>query len=59
VWQDDFGIEPNVDLHGAWSDGAGAFWAAGGDFISNPSPGLRRNGTIARFGAGTVSGALR
>jgi hypothetical protein len=58
AWQDDFGIAPNVDLHGAWSDGS-AYWAVGGDFISNPTPGVRRNGTIARYGAGTVSGAMK
>ncbi len=59
VWHDDFGIPPNIDLHGAWSDGAGSFWSSGGDFISKPTPNLRRNGTIARYGKGSVSGVLQ
>lgn len=59
AWHDDFGIPPNIDLHGSWADGAGTFWAVGGDFISNPSPNLRRNGTVARYGVGAVPGVVR
>jgi hypothetical protein len=58
AWQDDFGKEPFVDLHGSWSDGAGAFWAAGGDFISSAAPNVSRHGVVARYAAGVVSGTL-
>lgn len=53
-WVNDFTSPPSGDLHGAWADGTGAFWAAGGDFISNPTPGNARPAIIARYGAGTV-----
>jgi hypothetical protein len=54
VWQDDFGTTPYSDLHGAWADGRGAFWAAGGDFVTAASPGRRRDGVVARYGSGTI-----
>jgi hypothetical protein len=54
-WVDDFTSMPNGDLHGSWADGRGAFWAAGGDFVSMPSPGKARRAIIARYGAGTVA----
>src|SRR5262249_2499869 len=53
-WIDDFKSEPYGDLHGSWADGAGAFWAAGGDFASMPAAGKPREAIIARYGAGTV-----
>ena len=46
---DDFFDLPHDDLHAAWSDGQGAFWAAGGDFFTSPAAGPRR-GVVARFG---------
>jgi hypothetical protein len=58
VWEDDFIAPPHADLHGAWADGAGAFWTGGGDYISNATPMVRRNGVLARYGAGTVSSTI-
>ena len=49
AWQDDFGTKPYSDLHGAWADGAGTFWAVGGNFVGPPSDaGVSREGVIAR-----------
>ncbi len=60
AWKDDFGKEPFTDLHGAWSDGAGAFWAGGGDFLSKPAPGVKRRGVVTRFAPGLApSRAIR
>jgi hypothetical protein len=53
-WVDDFSAEPHADLHGSWGDGHGAFWVAGGDFISDPAPGVARRATIGRYGVGVV-----
>jgi hypothetical protein len=55
TWVDEFTSEPYGDLHGSWADGHGAFWAAGGDFISSAAPGKHRRAIIARYGAGTVT----
>jgi hypothetical protein len=55
AWIDDFTLMPYDDLHAAWSDGQGAFWAAGGDFFSSPVAGKRRNGVVARYGPGLVA----
>jgi hypothetical protein len=50
-WHDDFGAEPfNTELHGAWADPTGAYWAAGGDYISSPQPGAPRLGVIGYYG---------
>ena len=54
-WLDDFVAMPWDDLHGAWADGQGAFWAVGGDFYTQPGAGPRR-GVVARFGSGTLAG---
>jgi len=51
AWIDEFILEPYDDLHAAWSDGAGSFWAVGGDFYGGKMPGVRRKGVVARFGA--------
>lgn len=56
-WKDDLAAPPFTDLHAVWSDGAGAFWAVGGDFLSPPSAG-KRPGVIARFGVGSVADSL-
>jgi hypothetical protein len=59
-WIDEFDQPPPTDLHGAWADVAsGAYWAAGGDFASGPSPGTARRGVIARFGPGNVATTLK
>ncbi|HEY6458798.1 MAG TPA: hypothetical protein VIY73_01570 [Polyangiaceae bacterium] len=50
AWVSDFATEPHQDLHGAWSDPSGGFWAAGGDFLSDPQPNATRLGTLAYYG---------
>lgn len=55
VWESDFGSEPYADLHGAWVDPSGAFWAVGGDFNTAARPGSARAGVVARLGDGTVA----
>ena len=56
-WLDDFMQDPHTDLHGAWADPAGGYWAAGGDFVSGPVDGGRRAGVLAYFGAAVPSSA--
>jgi hypothetical protein len=59
LWEDDSSKEPyGVDLHAAWADPAGAYWAAGGDYISYPSQGAARSGVVAYYGNGAPSGKL-
>jgi hypothetical protein len=58
AWVDDFLSAPHGDLHGSWSDGHGAFWAAGGDFITSAKPGVARKASLGRFGTGTVAGIV-
>ena len=53
-WIDEFTSMPYGDLHGAWADGHGAFWAAGGDFVSKASSGAARKAIIGRYGPGEV-----
>jgi hypothetical protein len=55
TWIDEFDKEPYTDLHAVWADGQGAFWAAGGDFISRAAPGNPRIGVIARYGKGLTA----
>jgi hypothetical protein len=57
-WHDDFMDEPHTDLHGAWADPTGAYWAAGGDFVTCPAPGASRGGILAYFGPSPPSGTL-
>jgi hypothetical protein len=54
AWINEFSSEPYGDLHGAWADGEGAFWTAGGDFASLSTAGVARRAVIGRFGAGSV-----
>ncbi|MGH7436957.1 MAG: WD40/YVTN/BNR-like repeat-containing protein [Polyangiaceae bacterium] len=49
-WQDDFDSDPHQDMHGAWADPSGGFWAAGGDFASPARDGGIRAGFVARYG---------
>jgi hypothetical protein len=58
AWQDDFGTQPYSDLHSAWADPTGAYWAAGGDFITDPKAGAARLGVVAYYGAATPSSAM-
>lgn len=55
AWVDDFSEEPYSDLHGAWADGQGAYWAVGGDFLTPPKD-ARRKGIVARYG---TTGVIR
>jgi hypothetical protein len=57
-WQDDFAQAPHIDLHGAWADPAGGYWAAGGDFVTGPVAGASRAGTLAYFGSTPPAGTL-
>ena len=49
-WQDDFASDPHQDIHGAWADPSGGYWAAGGDFASPARDGGVRAGFVARYG---------
>lgn len=51
AWINEFDKEPYSDLHAAWADGQGTFWAVGGDFLSPPKAGVVRKGVVARYGA--------
>lgn len=53
-WIDEFTSMPYGDLHGAWADGQGALWAAGGDFVSKAAPGVARKAIIGRYGPGQI-----
>jgi len=57
-WESDFGSKPFADLHGAWVDPTGAFWGVGGSFNATPRAGVSREGVVARYGPGTVSGVI-
>lgn len=54
-WQDDFGAQPFSDLHGVWADAAGGYWAAGGDFVTDPQAGASRLGVVAYYGVAVPS----
>jgi hypothetical protein len=58
TWVSDFASDPHQDLHGAWADPAGGFWAVGGDFVSDPEPNAARGGTLAYYGTSSVGTAL-
>jgi hypothetical protein len=57
-WQDDFGAPPYSDLHGAWADSTGGYWAAGGDFVTDPQQGASRLGVVAYYGKAVPSSAI-
>jgi hypothetical protein len=50
LWTDDSTLEPYSELHSAWADSTGAYWTAGGDYLSDPSPGASRQGVVAYYG---------
>ena len=58
AWIDEADKPPFVDLHAAWADGAGTFWAVGGDFVGAPEVGKPREGVVARYGRGRASKTL-
>lgn len=57
-WVDDTTQPPSNDFHGAWADASGGFWAAGGDFVSVPTPGASRAGVLAYYGATAPSSTV-
>jgi hypothetical protein len=58
AWVSDFASDPHNDLHGAWADPSGAYWAAGGDFNSKPAAGLSRVGVVGYYGSAAPSSTL-
>jgi len=58
AWIDEFTVPPYADLHAAWADGHGTFWAGGGNFITSSMPGASREGVVARFGPGRVASTI-
>ncbi len=58
TWTSDFASDPHVDLHGAWADPAGGYWAAGGDFVSDPVAGKPRIGVVAYYGSAPPASTL-
>jgi hypothetical protein len=58
TWTSDFADDPHQDLHGVWADPSGGFWAAGGDFISDPVQGAGRAGVVGYYGTANVSTTL-
>jgi hypothetical protein len=58
VWTSDFASEPHADLHGAWADPAGGFWAAGGNFVGTPASGAPRAGVVAYYGTAIPSSSV-
>jgi hypothetical protein len=58
TWQDDWHSEPHDDLHGAWADPAGGYWAAGGDFTSGARPGVSRQGILAYYGTADIASTV-
>jgi hypothetical protein len=53
-WTSDFADEPHGDLHSAWADPSGGYWAVGGDFVTDPIAGAPRAGTVAYYGAASI-----
>jgi hypothetical protein len=58
TWTSDFTSEPHSDLHGAWADPAGGYWAAGGNFVGSPVAGASRAGTVGYYGTAVPSSNL-
>lgn len=60
AFENDLAAAPFDDLHGAFAEGNGVFWAVGGDFYSGAKPpGVKRKGVVARFGPGAISSVLQ
>ncbi|MDP9151737.1 MAG: hypothetical protein M3O36_17580 [Myxococcota bacterium] len=49
-WSDDLAAPPYADLHAAWADESGAYWAVGGDFVTAPRAGAARGGVVGHYG---------
>ena len=58
TWVNDFASEPHADLHGAWADPAGGFWAVGGNFVGDPLAGAGRAGVVGFYGSADVATTL-
>ena len=58
-WQSDFSSEPHSDLHGAWADPSGGFWAAGGAFVNDPMQGASRAGVIGYYGSSNIGSTVQ
>jgi len=58
AWINEFTEEPYADLHAAWAEGGGAFWAVGGDFLTQASPDRPRIGVVARYGPGSIPSTI-
>lgn len=59
TWVDDTAASPLVnDLHGAWADPQGGYWAAGGHFVDMPAAGVSRDGILAYYGAATIASTM-
>jgi hypothetical protein len=58
TWVSDFSVDPHLDLHGAWADPSGGFWAAGGNFLGDPQPQASRIGVIGYYGPATIGTTL-
>lgn len=58
VWTDESTVEPYSELHSAWADPTGAYWTAGGDYLTDPSPGVSRAGVVAYYGANIPSSTM-
>ncbi|HEY8088491.1 MAG TPA: hypothetical protein VIF09_11615 [Polyangiaceae bacterium] len=58
TWVSDFSADPHLDLHGAWADPSGGFWAVGGNFLGDPTPQATRLGTIGYYGTSPIGTTL-
>lgn len=58
AWVNEFTEEPYADLHASWAEGGGAFWAVGGDWLSQATPDRARVGVVARYGSGSIVEAI-
>jgi hypothetical protein len=58
TWTSDFTSDPHLDLHGAWADPSGGYWAAGGNFVSDPVMGATRVGVVGYYGDAIPSSVL-
>ncbi|MDI1477126.1 hypothetical protein [Polyangium sp. y55x31] len=58
AWVDEFEVPPYADLHAAWADGTGTYWAVGGNFVTSSMPGAAREGIVARYGPGRIANQI-
>jgi len=60
TWVDDTVTSaiPDIDLHGAWADPQGGYWAAGGHFVDMPVAGASRDGILVYYGSATIASTM-